>query len=570
MADRYYRLITLLVDVCTPVLREFFLLFARKDTSTSFIDIQQYMSAKEPIVRRLKGLPKHIYEKIYNSGPIDERKWDITAITCLLLGMCSLPTHEKSSVEKIRAERNKLQHITQLQTVSEQEYEKRWRSIEQSICQLASNFSPGFQQQTAENINHAKISNFPNICNTLTTWCLSLAGDLEEVKENTNLTRQIVENVVEKRVDGQGRLVKRFKTVDNILGRMKDCFESTMSRELKDDFEPPDCIAQIRDYLRQRRHVIVTGTVGQLHLQAALTAIKDVNTDVDNASAEISFASDWRHIDPSDIKFILSKNPFGDDVFDARKAFEMVDVLCQITKSAYAGELTLAIVTKKDVLVQAQEVFGKDHDVLQNIVEPYAYTTEDNPEIIYSRNSSFHIQPFWRGTGGALQELSSCFIAQTESLPLKKSVFEEAKSTLKKERVVVLVGRNERLIRSYIKQLAEQFAPNNCLVIRNPEDMEHLVEGSAMAVLLHISGQFAFDLSKSRRWFECFDFIHALVKSNKLRVVMTFEPSGLKSCIDEITDHELLWHTVKIKNDDFEKLLMIHFMSQTVPVLPVT
>ncbi|WAR30316.1 hypothetical protein MAR_032858, partial [Mya arenaria] len=68
---------------------------------------------------------------------------------------------------------------------------------------------------------------------------------------------------------------------------------------------------------------------------------------------------------------------------------------CKITNSAYAGELTLVIVTKKDVLVRAQEVFGRDHDVLQNIVEPYAETSANHPEIIYSEptiqsSSSIH------------------------------------------------------------------------------------------------------------------------------------------------------------------------------------
>ncbi|XP_052789858.1 uncharacterized protein LOC128224164 isoform X1 [Mya arenaria] len=534
MADRYYRLITLLVDVCTPVLRQIFLFYAKADTSTQFINTQQYMSAKQSIVRQLRGLPKHIYEKIYNSGPIDDSKWDITAITCLLLGIFSLPIHVKASVEQIRSERNNLQHIKQLQSLSEQEYESTWRSIEQSIRQLVSNLSPGCQQQTAENINNARLGNFPNMCNTFTTWCLSLAGHLEEVKENTNVTRRIVENVAEKRVDSQGTVVKRFKAVDDILKRMKECFDSTMSRELLDDFEPPDCIAQIRDYLRQKRHVIVTGTVGRSYLKVALTAIKDVNTHGPNVSAEISFPSDWRHIDPSEIKFILCTNPFGVHDFDAQKARAMLDVLCQIMNSAYAGELTLAIVTKKDVLVQAQEVFGKDHDVLQNIVEPYAETSVNHPEIIYSI-------------------MSSCYLAQIEELPLKKSVFEDAKSTLKKERVVILVGRNELLIRSCIKQLAEQFAPNNCLVMSNPDDIKHLDAGAAMAVFLHITEQFTFDLGKSRRWFEYFDFIHALVKSNKLRVVLTFDKSALKRCITKINDHELLKHKVTIAFRDVEE-----------------
>ncbi|XP_052789859.1 uncharacterized protein LOC128224164 isoform X2 [Mya arenaria] len=471
---------------------------------------------------------------ISNFGPIDDSKWDITAITCLLLGIFSLPIHVKASVEQIRSERNNLQHIKQLQSLSEQEYESTWRSIEQSIRQLVSNLSPGCQQQTAENINNARLGNFPNMCNTFTTWCLSLAGHLEEVKENTNVTRRIVENVAEKRVDSQGTVVKRFKAVDDILKRMKECFDSTMSRELLDDFEPPDCIAQIRDYLRQKRHVIVTGTVGRSYLKVALTAIKDVNTHGPNVSAEISFPSDWRHIDPSEIKFILCTNPFGVHDFDAQKARAMLDVLCQIMNSAYAGELTLAIVTKKDVLVQAQEVFGKDHDVLQNIVEPYAETSVNHPEIIYSI-------------------MSSCYLAQIEELPLKKSVFEDAKSTLKKERVVILVGRNELLIRSCIKQLAEQFAPNNCLVMSNPDDIKHLDAGAAMAVFLHITEQFTFDLGKSRRWFEYFDFIHALVKSNKLRVVLTFDKSALKRCITKINDHELLKHKVTIAFRDVEE-----------------
>ncbi|WAR30323.1 hypothetical protein MAR_032865 [Mya arenaria] len=480
MADRYYRLITLVIDVCTPVLREHFLFFARADTSTTFTDIQQYMLAKEPIVRRLRGLPKHIYEKIYNSGPIDESKWDITATTCLLLGIYSLPPHVEASVKQIRTERNKLQHINQLQSLSEQEFENTWRSIEQST------------------------------------------------------------------------VVKRFKAVDDILRCMKEFFDSTMYRELQDDFEPPDCIVQIRDYLRQKRHVIVTGTVGRSYLKVALTAIKDVNTHGPNVSAEISFPSDWRHIDPSEIKFILCTNPFGVHDFDAQKARAMLDVLCQIMNSAYAGELTLAIVTKKDVLVQAQEVFAKDHDVLQNIVEPYAETSVNHPEIIYSRQTTSCCQNCQRMPHSALQVMSSCYLAQIEEVPLKKSVFEDAKSTLKKERVVVLVGRNELLIRSCIKQLAEQFAPNNCLVMSNPDDIKHLDAGAAMAVFLHITGQFTFDLGKSRRWFEYFDFIHALVKSNKLRVVLTFDKSALKRCITKINDHELLKHKVTIAFRDVE------------------
>ncbi|WAR30319.1 hypothetical protein MAR_032861, partial [Mya arenaria] len=552
MADRYYRLFTLVIDVCTPVLRQLFLTFAKADTLTPFIDIKQYMSAKKPIIHGLRCIPKHIYEKIYNSGPIDEGKWDITATTCLLLGIFSLPPQVKASVEQIGAERNKLQYITQLRSLTEKEFENTWRSIEQSINQLVSNLSPGFQQQTTENINEARIGNLPNICNTLTTWCLGMAGDLEEIKENTKVTRHIVEDVTETQVNSQGKVVKRFKAVNDILRCMKECFDSTMSRELLDDFEPPDCSAQIRDYLRQKRHVIVTGTIGRSYLQVALAAIKDVNNHGPNVSAEINFPSDWRHIDQSEIKFILCTNPFGDHDFDTQKARAMLDVLYQIMNSAYAGELTLAIVTKKDVLVQAQKEFGKDHDVLQNIVEPYAETTEKNPEIIDDRSTTSCFTNCQR-MHSALQERSSCYLSQIEELPLRKSVFEEAKSTMKKERVVVLVGRNERLILSCIKQLAEQFAPDNCLVMSNPDDFQHLDAEAAMVVCLHITGQFAFDRDKSRRWFENFDLIHALVKSNKLRVVLMFEQSKLKRCIQLFTNHDLLRHTVKIKDQDDEK-----------------
>ncbi|XP_052789852.1 uncharacterized protein LOC128224163 isoform X2 [Mya arenaria] len=553
MADRYYRLITLVVDVCTPVLGELFLFYAKADTSTPFIDIQQYMSAKKQFVRRLRGLPKHIYEKIYNSGPIDESKWDITAITRLLLGIFSLPTHVKASVEQIRTDRNNLQHINQLQSLTEQEFENTWRSIEQSISQLVSNLSPVFQKQTTENINKARTGNFPNMFNTFTTWCLGMGGNLQEIKENTKVTRQIVEEVTEEYVDSQGRAKKRVKTVDNRLRRMKERFELTMSGELLDDFEPPECITQVREYLQQKRHVIVTGTAGRSYLQVALSAIKEVINPTLNVSGEVAYIYDWDSIETSEFKLILCQNPFGDEVFEKKKAFVMREGLTRTLKSANDGELTLAIVTRKDVLRQAQKFFGMDDHVLQNIVEPYTKTTEDNPEIINHRSGMNDSILSQSTTNSAIQEMSSCYLQQIDELPLNESVFKKAKSTLKKERVVVLVGRNGPAIRSCIKLLAEQFAPNNCLVMSNPDDIKHLDAETAMAVFLHITGQYAFDISKSRRWFEYFDFIYARVKSNKLRVVLAFQPSALTRCITKINAHELLRHTVEINYKDIDE-----------------
>ncbi|XP_052790118.1 uncharacterized protein LOC128224340 [Mya arenaria] len=229
-----------------------------------------------------------------------------------------------------------------------------------------------------------------------------MAGDLEEIKENTKVTRQIVEEVAEEQVDSKGTVKKRFKTADNRLRRMKERFELTMSKELSDKFEPPASFTQVRDYLQKKRHVIVTGTPGRSYLQVALSAIKVIKP-TPNVSGEVASVNDWDSIEPSEIKLILCQNPFGDEVFDALKAPPMLDGLKRTLKSVNAGELTLAIVTRKDVLLQAQVSFGKDNNVLQNIVEPYPETTEDNPEIINPRSGMNYSIRSQSTTNSALQ-----------------------------------------------------------------------------------------------------------------------------------------------------------------------
>lgn len=149
--------------------------------------------------------------------------------------------------------------------------------------------------------------------------------------------------------------------------------------ELPKTFSAPAEADNIRTQLRDKHHVVVTGCCNSRYFETALAAIKEMGYN-NKRCVLMQKPSDWRHIDPEDVDFVLCKDPFGSITFDGRKSKGMADIFNSMkhTADSESGK-GIDILISTDIAIFEECKGQYSHDILDEEVSVFQPTTEQQP-----------------------------------------------------------------------------------------------------------------------------------------------------------------------------------------------
>ncbi|WAR30583.1 hypothetical protein MAR_033125, partial [Mya arenaria] len=171
-------------------------------------------------------------------------------------------------------------------------------------------------------------------------------------------------------------------SIRNIVTR--DDFRKTMNAEQFEDFYPPDECAEIRRRVAADRFVVITGYGKSFYLRTALYVVKELDEYKQEFCAMISDPTDWKHIEPKELKLVLFNCPFGETEPNKRKTRAMLDILnnVQLTTKDSECPLVVIVVTQWEIMQTALKSVGSHHGLLDEPVKLYKENNEQEPEII--------------------------------------------------------------------------------------------------------------------------------------------------------------------------------------------
>ncbi|XP_060586230.1 uncharacterized protein LOC132741971 [Ruditapes philippinarum] len=326
MADKYYRLVCFVVDICADVLRKYFVKLAKTDAGNTYTSVNSYLSHRKSDVMKLlskKKIRNYQYDLLYpHNGTADENQWDVSILVTLITELFDKrlqPTEIFALETEIRGIRNKLQHHPNTKNISDDDFSNYWGRLDFSVKLLAKNaLDQNDEASLLLKINDVECNHLPNLSDCLRIWheetSKQLLSIVNEVQANTDIIRQ----VTVQKPGPSGAINKRIKVADDILARLQAGFETTM-KELPGDFNPPNEVTDIRAKLRDCHHVVVTGYNKSRYFETALAAIKGMGYNY-KRSVQMLTSSDWRHIDPEDVDLVVCTDPFGGYSYDEIKA----------------------------------------------------------------------------------------------------------------------------------------------------------------------------------------------------------------------------------------------------------
>ncbi|XP_053382869.1 uncharacterized protein LOC123540271 [Mercenaria mercenaria] len=415
MADKYYRLVSLEVNVCPLPLRELFHLCAQTDNQfTGPYTAQSYLQFRRNDITRALAtntIRRDQYNKIYPAtGQTDLTGWDTTLLIAILklLFRNTLTGQVLNDIEHIRDCRNYLQHISATANMSDGEFNAKWGDLEAATVALANNAKGAlYADDIQKRINSAKTSHMPDIRDVLCDWYKEntlrlenkvdtlqeevtyLKGKLDTVSKKIPHTKLFLDNVTDQR-QTMGIGTKRFKTVDDQLNVMQRRFSETLRHKLPGD--NPNSFLElpvITKKLREDHFVAICGSRRSLYFQAALTAIKNMGYPEDRCF-ELNKASEWWRISFEEADCIVVVNPFGKIGFDQSKASDMTDLfdsMLSATKDEKYQNFTfrdIVIISDKELLDECKKYFN--HKLLGSEI-----TILDNSHILASKDRAISL-----------------------------------------------------------------------------------------------------------------------------------------------------------------------------------
>ncbi|XP_053382892.1 uncharacterized protein LOC123540541 isoform X2 [Mercenaria mercenaria] len=390
-----------------------------------------------------------------------------------------------------------------------------------------------------QKIDEIRSDDVQNIGDVLRIWydeCIREMNDrMEQMQTKMSEMSAIMQKVTVQTPGPTGGKNKRIKTLDHILHKLKANFETTMKTELRNNFDPPSEVADIRTLLRDKHHVVVAGSFSSRYLETALFAITTMDY-TEGRCVEISTSSDWRHIDPEDVDLVLLKDPFGKDYYESSKAKGIADVFNNMLQTSKedtnAGRIDIILVTEIGILAEVRK--QHDHDILDVFVNVFDATTEKQPADLTLEITSTFIQHYY---------------SDLNRIQVDDAYIKIAKEKFKRSKIVVLVGPKE-----YGKVLAVALAASyklsQCLLLTKPDDTLLIDSDVCLAIVDQFAGKYRFSEDQVLKWYDMFDHLQLAVEAGKLNVVITCEKEKLKGC-RKIFPHPLLEHTVDLPEDDY-------------------
>ncbi|WAQ94328.1 hypothetical protein MAR_006799 [Mya arenaria] len=155
-----------------------------------------------------------------------------------------------------------------------------------------------------------------------------------------------------------GKPSKRMKMFSPHLDRLKRTFTKTTSKDLKEDFIPPEEVETIRQKIEENHLAIVVGYGESAYLSTVLYAIKQSEYEP-KLCVLLTDPSDWNHVDPDDVQLVVFKDPFGISECDQNKGTTMFNKLDDKQNSCDDSSLDVIIASKGEILNAAMRDLGK-------------------------------------------------------------------------------------------------------------------------------------------------------------------------------------------------------------------
>ena len=223
MADKYYRLVCFVVDICSDVLRKYFVKLAKNDEGSSYTTVDAYLALKRPDVIQLcnrKIIRRDQYKLLYpGHGTTDENKWDVTLLVTLILELFASnlqPLETIALKNEIRDIRNELQHYPNTENMSDDDFNNYWERLDVAVCLIAKNaLDTNAEASLREKINQVKCNHLPNLNNCQRIWqeetSRQLLNVLNEVESNSKETSAILRKVTVQKPGPSGNIFPFLK-----------------------------------------------------------------------------------------------------------------------------------------------------------------------------------------------------------------------------------------------------------------------------------------------------------------------------------------------------------------------
>ncbi|XP_053392245.1 uncharacterized protein LOC128554937 [Mercenaria mercenaria] len=564
MADKYFRLVCFVVNICPEPLREFFIKLAKDDSSISYTGIGAYLSHRHPDVLKLKRKRKirdDQYDLLYPvQGTADVNKWDVTLLITLITEMfdASLQPMQTYLMNEIRGIRNQLQHLPNTSSMSDEDFDIYWGRLDTAAMTLAKEmFNATHEAEFRQKICDAKTSHLPDLGDALRKWyeetirqmadtIQELKIKLDEVGSNTREATSILRKVTVEKPGPAGDKNKRIKTADSILMKLQASFEATL-KEFPDSFNAPSEVADIRTKLRDNHRVIVTGSDNSRYFETTLAAIKGMNYNY-KRSVEMHKSSDWRHIDPEDVDLVLCINPFGSFSYDENKAKSMADIfnsMMHTTKEDGDRCLDIVMITDSKILAVCKQLH--DHDILEDVVKVFDDTSETHPAdlTLECRNQDVHSTCL--AVRNNLKVMTCNFLKQYRicSVQVDEEILRKSRLKFKACKAIVLTGPKKCGKTSVAVALASSYEPSQCVLLAEPNDFKTTdLKNTCLVIIDEFAGQYCYSKEDVYKWYSMFNHVYNAITAGQMNAIITCERSKLDKCCVEISPHPLLEHRV--------------------------
>jgi hypothetical protein len=217
MADKYYRLVCFVVDICADVLRRYFVKLAKTDAGNFYTSVDVYLSQRKRDVMQLfnsKKLRRDQYDLLYPvNGTADEHQWDVSILVTLITELFATRLKPRDIFElktEIQGIRNKLQHHPNTGNISDDDFDDYWGRLDDSVRLIAKNaLDPNDQASLLGKINQVKCNHLPNLGDCLRIWheetSKQLLYSMDEVKANAKETTSILRQVTVQKPGPSGK-----------------------------------------------------------------------------------------------------------------------------------------------------------------------------------------------------------------------------------------------------------------------------------------------------------------------------------------------------------------------------
>ncbi|XP_053390111.1 uncharacterized protein LOC128553030 [Mercenaria mercenaria] len=561
MSDKYYRLITFVVNICPRPLRELFIAKAKADTNHAYTSLEDYLLFRKPDIDELRRRFKISLDQFANvypaAGSVDIQTWDVTLLAVLLtqLFFNQLQQNERDCLRDITDIRNRLQHIASSDVIDDQKFNTAWSGLRDAVLALSKCTGAPSLNNIEDEIKSAFTEVMPNRVEVIRTWktwnhvlCMQLqlqnselTNEIKTLKEESRKSNEILTKASVKRKGRSGIAGKRMKIVDNKVKMMKEKLAKALT-------EKNDCIESFKNdivlitqQLIENHRVIVTGQNNMLAYKCALAAVNQRNYQRTDQCLEINNPSDWKRISPEDAQFVLFREPFGRSTYDSQKVETMLeefDSMLDATNDENDEVIDIIIVTNERLLNEVAR--QNEHDMLSPASTVYIDTTSGNtPEEADATEDTVYRN---------LLEYSKIYRQNYTSKMVNKQVKAEAENKFIDYSMVVIVGSAGSGMTSLSFQLLPLYdlsnGEENFLVITDPGELKYVKFSLRPVIIIKPLAGMGFDKVEASKWYMQFDRLFAAVQEKKVAVIITMETEVFRMWEANMPTHPLLDHVV--------------------------